>query len=78
MKTLSKLNPGESAKVTEINESGAFRRRLFDMGITPGVKITVLKTAPLGDPVEIFLRGYRLSLRKEQADKIKVIEAGVT
>ncbi len=72
MKTLSKLKPGTSAEVTEINESGAFRRRLFDMGITPGVKITLLKTAPLGDPIEIFIRGYHLSLRKEQADKIMV------
>lgn len=72
--TLKSLKPGRKGEVISIEETGAFRRRLYDMGITPGTVITVLKVAPLGDPLEIFLRGYHLSLRKEQAQKIKVRE----
>lgn len=74
MKSLKDLKVGEKGRVISVTESGAFRRRLFDMGITPGTEITLLKIAPLGDPLEILVRGYHLSLRKEQAEKIKMGE----
>lgn len=70
MKTLKDTRPGDSAKVVKVTGAGAVRRRIMDMGITKGVKITVKKTAPLGDPIEITVRGYELSLRKEDAEKI--------
>lgn len=70
--TLKEMKPGQSAKVTAIGEKGQLRRRIMDMGITPGVEVRVIKTAPLGDPVEINVRGYELSLRREEAARIEV------
>ena len=63
---------GESASVVRLNSTGATRRRLLDMGLTKGVKVTLRKVAPLGDPLEITLRGYELSLRKSEAELIEV------
>ena len=72
MKTLKDLKVGESASVVRLNSPGAPRRRLLDMGLTKGVKVTLRKVAPLGDPLEITLRGYELSLRKSEAELIEV------
>ena len=68
--TLKDLKPGESGVVETIGSKGAVRRRLMDMGITPGVSIKVVKVAPLGDPIEVNLRGYELSLRKSEAENV--------
>ncbi|WP_122638423.1 MULTISPECIES: FeoA family protein [unclassified Romboutsia] len=68
--TLKDLNPGQSGIVKSIGEKGPIRRRLMDMGVTPGVKVEVIKVAPLGDPIEINIRGYELSLRKDEAQNI--------
>ena len=70
--TLDKLVPGESGKITKISGKGAIRRRLVDMGLTSGAVIDMIKTSPLGDPVEYRLRGYHLSLRKSEAKTIDV------
>lgn len=70
--TLDKLQPGQHAKVTAVAGEGRVRVRIFDMGITPGVEITLRKVAPLGDPIEITVRNYELSLRKEEASAISV------
>ncbi|MCQ2404135.1 MAG: ferrous iron transport protein A [Lentisphaeria bacterium] len=72
MKTLKDVSIGESALVRKLNSVGPNRRRLLDMGLTKGVKVTVRKLAPLGDPIEITLRGYELSLRKSDAELIEV------
>ena len=72
MKTLKDLKVGESASVVRLNSTGSTRRRLLDMGLTKGVKVTLRKVAPLGDPLEITLRGYELSLRKSEAELIEV------
>ena len=72
MKTLKDLKVGESASVVRLNSTGATRRRLLDLGRTKGVKGTLRKVAPLGDPLEITLRGYELSLRKSEAELIEV------
>ena len=72
MKTLGKLIPGKKGKVVNLREKGPARRRLMDMGITPGVEIEIVKVAPLGDPIEVNLRGYELSLRKSEAEQIKI------
>jgi Fe2+ transport system protein FeoA len=72
MKLLSQLSIGESATVVAVNGEGAIRRRLFDMGITPGVDVYLRKKAPLGDPIEISLRGYELTLRKAEASLVQV------
>ena len=72
MKTLKDLKVGESASVVRLNSTGATRRRLLDMGLTKGVKVTLRKVAPLGAPLEIALRGYELSLRKSEAELIEV------
>ncbi|CAA7601959.1 FeoA domain protein [Acididesulfobacillus acetoxydans] len=72
MKTLKEINPGETVSVLAFNGTGALRRRLMDMGITKGTKIFVRKVAPLGDPIEITVRGYELSLRKGEAENIEV------
>lgn len=72
MKLLSQLSIGESATVMAVNGEGAIRRRLFDMGITPGVDVYLRKKAPLGDPIEISLRGYELTLRKAEASLVQV------
>ena len=71
-KTLKDFSPGESGTVLEIAASGALKRRIFDMGITPGTAITMRKVAPLGDPVEITVRGYQLSIRKAEAENVKM------
>ena len=72
MKLLSELSIGERGKVTAVNGEGAIRRRLFDMGITPGAEVYLRKTAPLGDPIEIALRGYELTLRKAEAAHVEI------
>ena len=72
MKTLREVNIGETVKVTKIDGEGAVKRRIMDMGITKGVEIYVRKIAPLGDPVEVTVRGYELSVRKADAEMIIV------
>ncbi len=72
MKTLRDAKVGETVKVVRLNGSGAIKRRIMDMGITKGVEIYVRKVAPLGDPVEINLRGYELSLRKADAEMVEI------
>ena len=70
-KTLEDLVPGQSGTIVSVgNKSGAVKRRLVDMGLTPGTEVKVTKIAPLGDPIEVTLRGYELSLRKEDAAQI--------
>ncbi|MCI9145204.1 MAG: ferrous iron transport protein A [Eubacterium sp.] len=70
--TLKEVKVGASCKVKRINGEGALKRRIMDMGITKGVEIYVRKVAPLGDPVEITVRNYELSLRKADAELIEV------
>lgn len=70
--TLRELKPGQQGKVASIGTTGPLKRRLMDMGITPGVEIKVVKVAPLGDPLEVTVRGYELSLRKDEAEQIKM------
>lgn len=72
MKTLRQVKIGETATVVKLHGEGAVKRRIMDMGITKGVTVTVRKVAPLGDPIEINVRGYELSLRKADADMIEV------
>lgn len=72
MKTLRSAKPGETVKVAGINGEGALKRRIMDMGVTKGVEIYVRKVAPLGDPVEVTVRGYELSVRKADAEMIEV------
>ncbi|MBQ7296385.1 MAG: ferrous iron transport protein A [Clostridia bacterium] len=72
MRTLKDVKIGETVKVTKIGGQGAVKRRIMDMGLTKGVEVYVRKVAPLGDPVEITVRGYELSLRKEDANMIEV------
>lgn len=72
MKLLSQLEIGERGKVTKVNGEGAIRRRLFDMGITPGAEVYLRKKAPFGDPIEIAIRGYELTLRKSEASQVEV------
>ena len=70
--TLKDIKVGHRAKVIKVNGEGAIKRRIMDMGITKGVEIYVRKVAPLGDPMELFVRGYELSLRKADAQMIDV------
>ncbi|MEE1060751.1 MAG: FeoA family protein [Ruminococcus sp.] len=72
MNTLKNVKIGKTAKVVKLHGEGALKRRIMDMGITKGVEITVRRTAPLGDPIEVTVRGYQLSLRKADADMIEV------
>ena len=72
MKTLKQTSVGETLKVVKLNGSGPVKRRIMDMGITKGVDVFVRKVAPLGDPVEVTVRGYELSLRKADAEMIEV------
>ena len=72
MKTLKDVKIGQTVQVVKLNGAGAVKRRLMDMGITKGVQIYVRKVAPLGDPIEITVRGYELSLRKADAQMIDV------
>ena len=77
MKTLKDTAMGRAARVLAVGGTGALRSRLLDMGITPGTLVTVRKAAPLGDPLELALRGYSLTLRKEDAGRISVEEEAV-
>ena len=70
---LSELNPGGIAIVEEVGGTGAIRRRIIDMGITPGIEVKLIKTAPLGDPIQIKVRGYELSIRKTEAENIEIV-----
>ena len=72
MKTLRETKNGETVRVVKLEGSGAVKRRIMDMGITKGCSVYVGKVAPLGDPVEVTVRGYELSLRKEDAQMIEV------
>ena len=72
MKTLIDAKVGETVKATKLTGEGPVKRRIMDMGITKGVEIYVRKVAPLGDPVEVTVRGYELSLRKADAEMIQV------
>lgn len=72
MKTLKDVPVGQTVKVVKLNGEGPVKRRIMDMGITKGVSVYVRKVAPLGDPVEVTVRGYELSLRKADADMIEV------
>ena len=74
MATLRDVKVGQNVTVKKINGAGAVKRRIMDMGITKGVTIYVRKVAPLGDPIEVKVRGYELSLRKEDAAQIEVKE----
>ena len=72
--TLDLLKPGQSGTITIVGGEGALRRRLLDMGLTPKTKVLVHKVAPMGDPIELFLRGYVLTIRAEDAAKIEIEE----
>ncbi len=72
MNTLKDVKIGSKVKVVKLNGEGAIKRRIMDMGITKGVEIYVRKVAPFGDPIEVNLRGYELSLRKEDAEMVVV------
>ena len=72
MKTLRQAKIGETVKVVKLHGEGAVKRRIMDMGITKGVEVFIRKASPLGDPVEVNVRGYELSLRKADADMIEV------
>ena len=74
MKTLDQVRVGETTAVVKLHGEGAVKRRLMDMGLTKGAEIKVRKVAPLGDPIEITVRGYELSVRKEDARQIEVAE----
>lgn len=72
MKTLKEAKIGQTVKVVKLHGEGATKKRIMDMGITRGVDIYVRKVAPLGDPIEVTVRGYELSLRKEDATMIEI------
>ena len=73
--TLDTLKPGQGGVIDIVGGEGALRRRLLDMGLTPGTTVMIKKMAPMGDPIELSLRGYLLSIRKEDAAKISLKEA---
>ena len=72
MKTLRQAKVGDTVKVVKLHGEGAVKRRIMDIGITRGVEVYIRKVAPLGDPVEITVRGYELSIRKADADMIEI------
>ncbi len=72
MKTLREVKSGETVIVVKLNGEGAVKRRIMDMGITKGCSVYIRKVAPLGDPVEVTVRGYELSVRKEDAQMVEV------
>lgn len=74
MTTLDKIKPGETVHIARLDSEGAIRRRLLDLGLTPKTKVMVRKVAPLGDPIQLYLRGYELTIRAEDAQKILVNE----
>ena len=73
MRTLKDVKVGQRATVARLHGEGALKRRIMDMGITRGVEVLVRKVAPLGDPMELNVRGYELSLRKAEAERIEVV-----
>ena len=73
MKTLKEVKCGQTVKVNKLTGEGPLKRRIMDMGITTGTEIFVRKVAPLGDPVEVTVRGYELSIRKSEAENIEVV-----
>ena len=73
MRTLREAKIGETVKVAKLNGAGAIKRRIMDMGITKGVEIYIRNVAPLGDPIEVTVRGYELSLRKADAEMIELV-----
>ena len=72
MQTLKEVKPGATVRITRIGGAGAMRRRIQEMGVTKGTEVYVRKVAPLGDPIEVLVRGYELSLRKADAELIEV------
>ena len=72
MKTLKESKVGDSVRVVKLHGEGAVKRRIMDMGLTKGVNVQIRKTAPLGDPIEVTVRGYELSIRKAEAEMIEV------
>lgn len=72
MKTLGQVRTGDTARVVKLHSKGAVRGRIMDMGITKGAEVSVRKVAPLGDPIELTVRGYELSIRKADAEMIEV------
>ncbi|SHO44984.1 FeoA family protein [Anaerocolumna xylanovorans] len=70
--TLRDLKPGQAGTVISIGEKGPLKRRIMDMGITRGIDVKVVKVAPLGDPIEVNIRGYELSIRKDEAAQIEI------
>jgi ferrous iron transport protein A len=72
MKTVNNLPIGKSGVVIKVHGEGAIKRRIMEMGITKGAEITVVKVAPLGDPIELIVRGYSLSIRKDDASQIEI------
>lgn len=72
MKTLRQVKVGETVTVVKLHGEGAVKRRIMDMGLTKGVEVYIRKVAPLGDPIEVTVRGYELSLRKADAEQIEV------
>ena len=77
-KLLSEFTVGESGTIKAVSGEGRIRRRLFDMGVTPGAQVTMRKKAPLGDPIEVTLRGYELTLRKVEAACVEMDNCQVT
>lgn len=73
MRTLRQIKRGETVKVVRLTGEGAVRRRIMDMGITKGVEVMVKKVAPFGDPIELTVRGYELSIRKADAEMVEVL-----
>ncbi len=73
MKTLKQAKVGDTVKIIKLYGEGAVKRRIMDMGLTKGVEVHIRKVAPLGDPIEITVRGYELSIRKADAEKIEVV-----
>ncbi len=72
MKTLRQARVGETVRVVKLHGEGAVKRRIMDMGLTKGVEVQIRKVAPLGDPVEVTVRGYELSIRKADAEMIEI------
>ncbi|MCL1964798.1 MAG: ferrous iron transport protein A [Firmicutes bacterium] len=72
---LSELEPGDAGRILSVTGDGALRVRLMEMGLVPGTRVAVRKVAPMGDPMELWLRGYALTLRREDAECVKVEEA---
>lgn len=72
MKTLREARIGDTVKVVKLHGEGAIKRRIMDMGLTKGVQVHVRKVAPLGDPIEVTIRGYELSIRKADAEMVEV------